>query len=72
MLFNTKFNSAEAPKPKLNKKEPLNPVITDIKQRITLKERDSLKLLENRKIFGSHFDNFEFEAEKDQFGKFSK
>lgn len=72
MKFKTKFNEAEPFQVKLENKQSLNLKNTENKQFLTSKDKNILKILENRKILGSNFEDFEFDSEKDQLGRFSK
>lgn len=68
--FNTKFNNAKPVRVELSAKKHGTPLSGESKQQLTTQEKGFLKPLENRKILGSKFENFEFDPETDQFGRF--
>jgi hypothetical protein len=73
MLFNTKFNTATYNiKYEAKDKVSINSTTNITQQQLTTKEKESLNLISNRKVFGSKFDNFEFDSKKDHFGRIEK
>lgn len=72
MQFNTKYNDAKSVKESIKEISKTEISGSEIKQKLTAKEKDALKPLENRKLLGSKFENFEFDSEKDQFGRICK